>query len=66
MENNSRYVHFKNVNGFKEMRYACHDIDQAVFIASDIYRNHRPHDIEYLYITRYDNDNVERIVKNYI
>ena len=66
MENSLRYVHFKHVTGFKEVRHACYSIDQAVFIASDIYRNHRPQDIEYLYITRYDGDNVERVVKNYI
>ena len=66
MESNLRYVHFKHVNGYKEVRHACYNIDQAVFIAGNIYRNHRPQDIEYLYITRYDSDNKERIIKNYI
>ncbi len=66
MESSLRYVHFKHVNGYKEVRQACYNIDQAVFIANDIYRSHRPQDIEYLYITRYDSDNKERVVKNYI
>lgn len=66
MESNLRYVHFKHANGYKEVRHACYNIDQAVFIASNIYRNHRPQDIEYLYITRYDSDNKERVVTNYV
>ena len=66
MESNLRYVHFKHVNGYKEVRHACYNIDQAVFIASNIYRNHRLQDIEYLYITRYDSDNKERVVTNYV
>ena len=66
MESNLRYVHFKHVNGYKEVRHACYNIDQAVFIASNIYRNHRLQDIEYLYITRYDSDNKERGVTNYV
>lgn len=66
MESNLRYVHFKHVSGYKEVRHACYNIDQAVFIASNIYRNHRPQDIEYLYITRYDSDNNERVVTNYV
>ena len=66
MESNLRYVHFKHINGYKEVRHACHNIDQAVFIASKIYRNHRLQDIEYLYITRYDSNNNERVVTNYV
>ena len=66
MESNLRYVHFKHVNGYKEVRHACYNIDQAVFIASNIYRNHRLQDIEYLYITRNDSDNKERVVTNFV